>query len=56
MTQLSKIKENGIKKQLVLVCGSVGDGKSHMLSYCKAIYPEMMEQFYIASRLSGYHL
>lgn len=33
--------------ELILLCGSVGDGKSHMLSYCKAIYPEMMEKFYV---------
>lgn len=33
--------------ELILLCGSVGDGKSHMLSYCKEKYPEMMEKFYI---------
>ena len=33
--------------ELILLCGSVGDGKSHMLSYCKAKYPQMMEKFYI---------
>lgn len=33
--------------ELILLCGSVGDGKSHMLSYCKAAYPEKMNAFYI---------
>lgn len=33
--------------ELILLCGSVGDGKSHMLSYCKQTYPEMMEPFYV---------
>ena len=27
-------------KQLILVCGSAGDGKSHLLSYLKHIDPE----------------
>lgn len=31
--------------QLILVCGSVGDGKSHILSYFKENKPEIMEQF-----------
>lgn len=33
--------------ELILLCGSVGDGKSHMLSYCKSEYPEKMNKFYI---------
>ena len=32
---------------LILLCGSVGDGKSHMLSYCREKYPEMMGKFYV---------
>lgn len=35
------------KAALILLCGSVGEGKSHMLSYCREKYPEMMEKFYI---------
>ena len=31
--------------QLVLVCGSVGDGKSHIISYFKNKYPEIMSKF-----------
>lgn len=33
--------------ELILLCGSVGDGKSHMLSYCKKLYPELMNKFYV---------
>lgn len=33
--------------ELILLCGSVGDGKSHMLSYCSNKYPEMMSRFYV---------
>ena len=31
--------------QLILVCGSVGDGKSHIISYFKTKYPEIMSKF-----------
>ena len=30
---------NSNNAELILLCGSVGDGKSHLLSYCKAKYP-----------------
>ena len=33
--------------ELILLCGSVGDGKSHMLSYCKTMFPEKMSRFYV---------
>ena len=33
------------KAQLVLVCGSVGDGKSHIISYFKNKYPDIMSNF-----------
>lgn len=32
---------------LILVCGSVGDGKSHLLSYLKSQNPEIEKHFYI---------
>lgn len=35
------------KSQLILVCGSVGDGKSHIISYCKNKYKDIMENFYL---------
>ncbi len=33
--------------QLLLVCGSVGDGKSHLISYFKNMYPEIICDFKI---------
>lgn len=35
------------KPQLILVCGSVGDGKSHMISYVKKNRSEIINNFYI---------
>jgi len=35
------------KAELILLCGSVGDGKSHMLSYYNDNFPEMMKAFQI---------
>jgi len=35
------------KSELIMICGSVGDGKSHLLSYIKHHYPEMMAPFYL---------
>lgn len=33
------------KGQLILVCGSVGDGKSHIISYFKDKYPHIISNF-----------
>ncbi|WP_139490100.1 DNA phosphorothioation-dependent restriction protein DptF [Brevibacillus dissolubilis] len=33
--------------QLILVCGGVGDGKSHILSYFKDKYPDIIQAFYL---------
>lgn len=33
--------------QLILVCGGVGDGKSHLISYLKEKYPYIASNFYI---------
>ncbi len=38
---------NSNHAEVILLCGSVGDGKSHMLSYCNEKYPEMMKEFYV---------
>lgn len=35
------------ESQLVLLCGSVGDGKSHLLAYFNEEYPEIMNNFSI---------
>ena len=33
------------KPQLILVCGGVGDGKSHLLAYLNNKYPELLNKF-----------
>lgn len=33
------------KGKLILVCGGVGDGKSHLISYFKNKYPNIMDKF-----------
>ncbi|GAB6100176.1 hypothetical protein JCM16358_20550 [Halanaerocella petrolearia] len=35
------------KSQLIMVCGSVGDGKSHIISYLKEHYPNIIDDFNI---------
>lgn len=35
------------KAELILVCGSVGDGKSHVISYCKNKYKDIMQGFHL---------
>lgn len=46
---VSILKEtyNTAHAELILLCGSVGDGKSHMLSYCNEKYSDMMSRFYV---------
>ena len=46
---VDKIREasKSNSSQLILVCGSVGDGKSHLISYIKHHYPEEMNAFYL---------
>lgn len=36
---------NSDKGELILVCGGVGDGKSHLISYFKNKYPDIMDKF-----------
>ena len=45
----SKIEEsvNNDTNKLILLCGSVGDGKSHLLSYLIETYPDLMNKFEI---------
>lgn len=38
---------NAENSKLILLCGSVGDGKSHLISYFSTKYPELMNQFKI---------
>lgn len=41
---LKQVKENGVPS-LILLCGSVGDGKSHLLAYINKTHPELLEGF-----------
>lgn len=47
LEKLNEIQDLNINKQLVLVCGSVGDGKSHVISQLKHSYPTILNQFEI---------
>lgn len=47
-TELEKViieSSKSEKSQLILVCGSVGDGKSHIISYFKNKYPDIISKF-----------
>lgn len=46
---ISKLKEVSDKEgsKLIMLCGSVGDGKSHLLAYLNSTYPEIMKKFNI---------
>lgn len=46
MTALEDAKESSTS-QLILLCGSVGDGKSHLLAYMNEEHPELMEGYQI---------
>lgn len=45
----TKIKEsaNHDSNKLIMLCGNVGDGKSHLLSYYNQFYPDLMSNFEI---------
>lgn len=45
LEDLIKKSANSEGAQLILVCGSVGDGKSHIISYFKDKYPEIISKF-----------
>lgn len=47
VNKLKTLREENIHKQLVLVCGSVGDGKSHIMSQIKHNYENLLEDFII---------
>lgn len=47
LIEMIKRASESNKSELIMICGSVGDGKSHLLSYIKHHYPEMMAQFYL---------
>lgn len=45
LIEMIKKASESNKSELIMICGSVGDGKSHLLSYIKHHYPEMMASF-----------
>lgn len=47
---LEEVLQNQSQKteaSLILLCGSVGDGKSHLLAYMNKKYPEIMKEYFI---------
>lgn len=47
---LEEVLQNQSQKKeasLILLCGSVGDGKSHLLAYMNKKYPEIMKEYFI---------
>ena len=47
LLELIKEANNSEQSQLVLLCGSVGDGKSHLLAYINEEYKEIINKFKI---------
>lgn len=47
---LEEVLQNQSQKKeasLILLCGSVGDGKSHLLAFMNKKYPEIMKEYFI---------
>lgn len=47
LEEVLKINQNQNKSSLVLLCGNVGDGKSHLLAYLKENRPELIKGYKI---------
>lgn len=47
LEEVLKNRLNHNEGNLILLCGSVGDGKSHLLAYLKNKYPEIISQYKI---------
>ncbi len=47
LLELIEKASNSTASQLILVCGGVGDGKSHLISYLKKKFPELINTFKI---------
>lgn len=45
--EVLKDQQTATSANLILLCGSVGDGKSHLLAYLKKKHPEIMNNYYI---------
>lgn len=47
LVNIMKNKEGSNKSNLILICGSVGDGKSHLLAYLKSKHAELVNDYSI---------
>ncbi|WP_260115389.1 DNA phosphorothioation-dependent restriction protein DptF [Paenibacillus hexagrammi] len=47
LVSILKKKQESTESNLVLICGSVGDGKSHLLAYLKSSHPELVQNYSI---------
>ncbi|GAA0492756.1 hypothetical protein GCM10008986_18930 [Salinibacillus aidingensis] len=45
LEHILRTKVNEQSSQLIFLCGSVGDGKSHLLAYMNETYPDLMANF-----------
>ncbi len=47
LEELLKNQKESTETSLILLCGSVGDGKSHLLAFLKKKYPEIINEYFI---------
>jgi len=47
LNQITETKKNGDVKKLHLICGSVGDGKSHIISQLKHKHADLLEEYVV---------
>lgn len=45
LVEILENRFNKNKTNLILICGSVGDGKSHLLAFLKSRYPNLVDQY-----------
>lgn len=55
LVEMIEDANNGEGSQLVLLCGSVGDGKSHLLSYLNEEHKELLGEFHILNDATESH-
>lgn len=55
LVEMIELANQSEGSQLVLLCGSVGDGKSHLLAYLNEEYKELLEYFYIHNDATESH-
>lgn len=55
LIEMIKEAKDSEESQLVLLCGSVGDGKSHLLAYLNEEHSELLSDFYIHNDATESH-